>query len=96
MTPEEIIQELERFKDRVNAEGKATLDRLKDELKPYLEPKPPEQIIVEKPVEKIIEKEILVEKPVVAEGDRRTEPRDPAEHDQHVAEALGYVKKPRG
>lgn len=81
MTPEEIITELERFKDRVNQDGKAMLDRLKDALMPYLNA--PEKI-----VEKVIEKTVL------AEGDRRGEPRDPAEHDQHVAEELGYVPKP--
>lgn len=84
MTPTEIMDELERFKDRVNADGKATLDRLKDALKPHLEQP------------QIIEKEVVVEKPITVEvlalGDRRTEPRDPNEKDQHTAEKLGLTR----
>lgn len=86
MTREEILTELERFKDRVNADGKATLDRLKDALLPYLNPeeKYPEVKTVVKVEEKVV--------PMA--GDRRSEDRDPMEVDQHEAEKLKLTTKP--
>lgn len=88
MTPDEIMNELELFKERVNADGKSILDRLKQELLPYLEAKEPEVKVVEKPVE--VEK-VVVKKPV---GDRRDEERDPMESEQHKAEQLHFTSKP--
>lgn len=93
MTPEEILNELEGLKDCVNDARKLTLERIKQELVPYFGK--PKEVVVEK--EKIVEKPVtvekIVEKTVVAEGDRRSDPRDPFEHEQHVAEEAGLTGK---
>lgn len=84
MTPEQIINELELLKDYTNDHGKGVLGRVQQELRAHFAMPP---AVIEKVVEK------KVEVPVAAPGDRRGEPRDPAEHEQHVAEKLGLAPK---
>ncbi len=80
MTLKEIVVELDRLKDYTNDTGRGMIHGIQAALKPSVMPP-------------IVEKPVIV--PAVAEGDRREEPRDPSEHEQHVAEDLGLTPRPK-
>lgn len=87
MTRDEMIHALEGLKDSFNDHRRETLTKVQAGIAAM----PTEKIVeVEKPVEVIVEVEKPVEREVVVPvvGDRREEPRDPFESDQHRAETL--------
>ena len=90
MTPLEILQALNSLKDAFGPHDPRRY--LLDRLEVALAALPMEKIVeVERPVEKIIEREKVVEVTHPAPGDRRDEPRDPGELEQHQAEKLKWA-----